>query len=149
MERTLVIVKPDGVQRGLIGDITERLERRGLKLVGIKMLWISRELAETHYDVHKGKPFYNGLIDYITSAPVVAQVWEGLNAITAVRNTLGKTNPAEADAGSIRGDYGLDVQRNLVHGSDAPDTAEREIGLFFQPEELTAWQRATDRWVMS
>ncbi len=148
MERTLVIVKPDGVQRGLIGEITGRLERRGLKLVGMKLMQISRELAETHYSVHKGKPFYDGLITYITSAPVVVQVWEGPNAIAAVRRTLGATNPTEANPGTIRADYGLDVERNLTHGSDGPETAAREIALFFQPEELLTWSRCTDPWIL-
>lgn len=148
MERTLVIVKPDGVQRGLIGEITGRLERRGLKLVGMKMMQISRELAETHYSIHKGKPFYDSLIAYITSAPVVVQVWEGPDAIAAVRRTLGATNPTEAAPGTIRADYGLDVERNLTHGSDAPETAAREIGLFFRAEELLDWARCTDPWIL-
>jgi nucleoside-diphosphate kinase len=148
MERTLVIVKPDGVQRGLVGEITGRLERRGLKLVGMKMMQISRELAETHYSIHEGKPFYAGLIAYITSAPVVVQVWEGPNAIAAVRRTLGATNPTEADPGTIRADYGLDVERNLTHGSDGPETAAREIGLFFRAEELLDWTRCMDPWIL-
>lgn len=148
MERTLVIVKPDGVQRGLIGEITGRLERRGLKLVAMKLMQISRDLAETHYGIHKGKSFYDGLIAYITSAPVVVQVWEGPNAIKAVRNTLGSTNPVEAGPGTIRADLGLDVERNLTHGSDGPETAAREIGLFFRPEELLDWSRCTDPWIM-
>ncbi len=148
MERTLVIVKPDGVQRGLIGEITGRLERRGLKLVGMKLMQISRELAETHYSIHQGKPFYDSLIAYITSAPVVVQVWEGPNAIAAVRRTLGATNPTEADPGTIRADYGLDVERNLTHGSDGSETAAREIALFFRPEELLDWARCTDPWIL-
>ena len=147
MERTLVLIKPDAVQRGLIGDIIIRLERRGLRLVGMKFMQVSRELAERHYGIHKGKPFYEGLLDYITSAPIVAMVWEGTGAITVVRSTMGSTRPAEAAPGTIRADFGLEVERNLVHGSDGAETADFEIGLFFHPDELVSWTRSTDPWV--
>ncbi|MBC7239227.1 MAG: nucleoside-diphosphate kinase [Chloroflexi bacterium] len=148
MERTLVIVKPDGVQRGLIGEVISRLERRGLKLVGLKMLQMSEDLAREHYRVHEGKPFFPGLIRYITSAPVVVMVWEGPQAIEIVRRTMGATRPAEAAPGTLRADYCLEVGRNLVHGSDGPETAATEIALFFKPEELVPWRRDTDRWIL-
>ena len=146
MERTFVMVKPDGVQRGLIGEIIGRFERRGLKSVGMKMLQVSDDLARRHYAVHEGKPFFAGLISYITSAPVVAMVVEGTNAVVAVRQTVGATRPFEAAPGSIRADFALEIGRNLVHASDAPETAATEIALWFG-EELVAWQRATDRWI--
>ena len=146
MERTFVMVKPDGVQRGLIGKIISRFERRGLKIVGMKMLQVSDELARRHYAVHEGKPFFTGLISYITSAPVVAMVVEGANAVVAVRQTVGATRPFEAAPGSIRADLALEIGRNLVHASDAPETAAAEIALWFG-EELVEWQRATDRWI--
>lgn len=147
MEQTLVLVKPDGVQRGLIGTIIDRLERRGLKLLGLQFLQMSRELAETHYAEHVERPFYGDLVDYITSGPVVAMVWEGKTAILAVRTTMGVTNPTEATPGTIRGDYGLELGRNLVHGSDKPESAEREIKLFFGQVGLVEWERATDPWI--
>jgi len=147
MERTLVIVKPDGVQRALIGETISRLERRGLKLIALKMMWIDESLAKKHYAVHKGKPFFEGLIRYITSAPVVVMVWEGPRAIQVVRNTMGATNPVDAAPGTIRADYALEIGRNLVHGSDGPDTAAREIALFFHEEEILDWSRDTDRWI--
>jgi nucleoside-diphosphate kinase len=147
VEQTLVLVKPDGVQRGLIGEITARLERRGLRLVGAKFLLVDRNLAETHYAIHKGKPFYDGLIRYITSAPVMVMVWEGPNAITAVRQTMGSTRPIEADPGTVRHDFSLEVGRNLVHASDGPDTAVNEIALWFKPEELVSWDRSVDPWI--
>lgn len=146
MERTFVMVKPDGVQRGLIGEIISRFERRGLKIVGMKMLQVNDELARRHYAVHEGKPFFAGLISYITSAPVVAMVVEGANAVVAVRQTVGATRPFEAAPGSIRADLALEIGRNLVHASDAPETAATEIALWFG-EELVDWQRATDRWI--
>ena len=147
MERTLVIVKPDAVQRGLIGEITTRLERRGLKVVGMKMMRIDDALAHRHYGVHEGKPFFKGLVSYITSAPVVVMVLEGSRAIEVVRKTMGATNPADAEPGTIRADYSLEIGRNLVHGSDGPETAVHEIGLFFGENELVAWDRDSDRWV--
>lgn len=149
MERTLVIVKPDAVQRGLIGEVISRFERRGLKIVAMKMMRIDTPLASRHYGEHKGKPFYEGLIDYITSAPVVVMVLEGPNAIQAVRNTMGATNPVAAAAGTIRGDWSIEVSRNLVHGSDGADTAAREIALFFKEEEILSWERDTDSWIVA
>lgn len=147
MERTLVIIKPDGVQRGLIGLIIARLERRGLRLVAMKFMQVTRELASRHYAVHKGKPFYEPLLNYITSGPVVVMVWQARDAIAVVRKTLGATRPAEAGLGTIRGDFGLEVGRNLVHGSDGPETAAFEIDLFFKADELINWERSVDHWV--
>ena len=147
MERTLVIVKPDGVQRGLIGPILTRLERRGLRFAALKLMQITPELAERHYAVHKGKPFYAGLIEFITSGPVVVAVVEGRNAIDIVRKTLGATNPAQADPGTIRADFGLEIGRNLVHGSDGPDTAAYEIPIFFDDSEIVGYERAVDGWI--
>lgn len=147
MEQTLVLIKPDGVQRGLIGEIIQRLERRGLRLVAAKFLDVDRKLAETHYAIHKGKAFYDGLIEYITSSPVMAMVWEGPQAIQAVRQTMGATKPTDAAPGSVRHDYGLMVGRNLTHASDSADNATVEISLWFEPEELVSWSRASDRWI--
>lgn len=147
MERTLVLVKPDGVQRGLIGEVISRLERRGLRLIAAKFLKVSQELAETHYSIHKGKPFYAGLIDYITSAPVMAMVWEGPHAVLAVRQTMGSTRPTEAQTGSIRHDFALEVGRNLTHASDSIDNGKEEVKLWFRDEELVSWERSIDRWV--
>lgn len=147
MERTLVLVKPDGVQRGLIGEIVSRLEKRGLKLVAAKFMSVSRQLAEKHYEIHKGKPFYEGLINYITSAPVLAMVWEGPLAIAAVRQTMGSTRPTEAAPGSIRHDFALEVGRNLTHASDAPETAAQEISIWFKQEEIISWERSFDPWI--
>ncbi|RDV84658.1 nucleoside-diphosphate kinase [Ammonifex thiophilus] len=147
MERTFVMVKPDGVQRGLVGEIISRLEKRGYKLVGLKMLRLTPEMAERHYAEHRGKPFFPGLISYITSGPVVAMVWEGKNVVAAVREMMGATDPQKALPGTIRGTYGIDIGRNVVHGSDSPATAEREINLFFSPEELVAYERNLDVWI--
>lgn len=147
MERTLIIVKPDGVQRGLIGEVLGRFERRGLKLVGLKLMRISRDLAERHYSVHQGKPFYAGLVDYITSGPVAVGVLEGPRAVAVTRATVGATNPAEAAPGTIRGDLGVEIGFNLIHASDAPDTAVREVALFFEESELTSYTRDIDRWL--
>lgn len=147
MERTLVLAKPDATQRGLIGEVIARLEKRGLKLVGAKFLLVSRELAEKHYSVHQGKPFYAGLVNYITSAPVMAMVWEGPNAIAAVRQTMGSTRPTEAAPGTVRHDFALTVGRNLTHASDSPENGEAEIALWFKPDELVTWQRPIDSWV--
>lgn len=148
MERTLVIVKPDGVQRGLIGQVITRLERRGLKLVGMKFMQITPELAARHYAVHQGKPFYAGLVQYITSAPVVVMVWEGKRAIEVVRKTMGSTNPANAEPGTLRADFAVEIGRNLVHGSDGPETAAFEVGLFFGEGELVTWERDVDKWII-
>lgn len=147
MERTLVLIKPDGVQRGLIGEVISRLERRGLQLTGAKFLQVSQELAETHYAIHKGMPFYDGLIAYITSAPVMAMVWEGPNAIAAVRQTMGSTRPTEAAPGSIRHDFSLEVGRNLTHASDSIENGEAEVALWFTDRELVSWERDIDPWV--
>jgi nucleoside-diphosphate kinase len=147
LERTLVLIKPDGVQRGLIGEIITRLERRGLRLVGAKFMQVSQELAETHYAIHKGKPFYDGLITYITSAPVMAMVWEGSNAVAAVRQTMGATRPTEAAPGSVRHDFGLEVGRNLTHASDSVENSQAEVALWFSDQELVSWGRALDPWI--
>ena len=147
MERTLVIIKPDGVQRGLIGPILTRLERRGLRLAAMKLIQITPELAARHYKVHQGKPFYQGLIEFITSGPVVVAVIEGPDAINTVRKTMGATNPAQAEPGTIRADYGLEIGRNLVHGSDGADTAAYEIPLFFTEAEILSYERAIDAWI--
>ncbi len=147
MERTLVLIKPDGVQRGLIGEIISRLERRGLRLVGAKFIQVSQDLAETHYAIHKGKPFYDGLIAYITSAPVMAMAWEGPNAIIAVRQTMGATRPTEAAPGSVRHDFGLEVGRNLTHASDSVENGQAEVSLWFSDQELVDWVRALDPWI--
>lgn len=147
MEQTLVLIKPDGVQRSLIGEIVTRLERRGLKLRGMKFMQMTRELASVHYEAHVGKPFYDGLVGYITSGPIVAMVWEGKDAIQIVRTTMGATNAAAAAPGTIRGDFAVEIGRNLVHGSDGPESAAREVALFFQEGELVAWPRETDRWI--
>ena len=147
MERTLVIVKPDGVQRGLIGPIITRLEQRGLKIVGMKLIQITPALARRHYAIHEGKPFFDGLIQYITSSPVVVMVVEGKKAIETVRATMGATNPVTAAPGTVRADYALEIGRNLVHGSDGPETAKTEVALFFKPEELLEYARDTDKWI--
>ena len=147
MEKTLILVKPDGVQRGLVGAIVSRFEQRGLKLVGMKFLQMSQELAAAHYAVHKERPFYESLVSYIISGPVVAMVWEGNDAIAAARMTMGVTKPTEAAPGTIRGDFGMESGRNLVHGSDGPDTASKEVALFFRPDELVGWDRDTERWI--
>lgn len=147
MERTLVLIKPDAVQRGLAFEVLARFERRGLRVIGLKMMRVAEALAAQHYAEHRGKPFYAGLIDYITSAPIVAAVFEGPNAVKVVRATMGATNPAEAAPGTIRGDYALELGRNIVHGSDGPESAQREIALFFEPDELVEWGREVDRWV--
>lgn len=147
MERTFVLAKPDAVQRGLIGEIIKRLEQRGLKLVAAKFLQVSTDLAEQHYAIHKGKPFYEGLIRYICSAPVMAMVWEGPQAVTAVRQTMGATRPTEAAPGTIRHDFGLEVGRNLTHASDSPENAQAEISLWFKPEEMVDWKQSNEAWI--
>ena len=148
MERTLVLIKPDGVQRQLIGPIITRLEGRGLKIVAMKLIQVSQDLARRHYAIHEGKPFFEPLISYITSAPVVAMVVEGPRAIEATRNTMGATNPVNATSGTIRADYALEIGRNLVHGSDGPDTAATEIALWFDEDEILTYQRDLDRWIL-
>jgi len=147
VERTLILLKPDAVQRQLVGSILSRFEQRGLKIVALKLMQVSRSLAEAHYAVHKERPFFQSLIEYITSGPVVALVLEGPGAIQAARNTMGATNPAAAAPGTIRGDYSLEIGRNLVHSSDGPDTAKTEIGLWFG-EDLVNYNREIDRWLL-
>lgn len=146
MERTFVIIKPDAVQRGLVGEIIGRFERRGLKIVALQFMQVSEDLARRHYAEHEGKRFFAGLISYITSSPVVAMVLEGTGAIATVRATVGSTKPAEAAPGTIRADFGLEIGRNLVHASDGEATAAKEIALWFG-ENLTGWSRATDPWI--
>jgi len=147
VERSLVLVKPDGVQRALIGEVISRLERRGLRLVAARFMQVSRELADTHYAIHQGKAFYDGLISYITSAPVMAMVWEGPNAVAAIRQTMGATRPTEAAPGSLRHDFALEVGRNLTHASDTVENGANEVALWFRQEELVNWNREVDRWV--
>lgn len=148
MERTLVIVKPDAVQRGLIGEVITRLERTGLKLVALKLSKIDRETAHTHYQEHVNKPFFQGLVNFITSGPVVLAVFEGPNAVSIVRKTMGATNPVDSAPGSIRGDLAISLGRNVIHGSDSPESAEREISIFFSPEEILSYERAIDNWIL-
>lgn len=148
VERTLVLVKPDGVQRGLTGEIIKRLENRGLKLIAAKFLLVDESLAKKHYAVHEGKPFFPGLIKYITSSPLLAMVWEGPQAVAAVRQTVGATKPLEAAPGTIRHDFALEMGRNLIHASDSPENGELEISIWFTPEEIFPWDRATDSWIM-
>ena len=147
MERTLVLVKPDGVQRGLIGEIIGRLEQRGLKLVGMKLMQVDDALARQHYGEHVDRPFFPGLVEFITSGPVVAMAWEADNAVEAVRNTMGQTNPTASPPGTIRGDLALDIGRNLVHGSDSPESAQRELALFFTSGDLLDYSRSNDPWI--
>lgn len=147
MERTLIIIKPDAVQRGLTGEILRRFEQRGLRIVGMKFMQVARALAQKHYAVHEGKPFYEGLVGYITSAPVVVIALEGTNAVEAARGTIGATNPAKAAAGTIRADFALEIGRNLVHGSDSVENGAIEIANFFTSDELVNWSRATDEWI--
>jgi len=148
VERTLILIKPDGVERGLIGPIITRFEQRGLKIVAMKLIHMSDALARQHYAIHEGKPFFEPLIEYITASPVVAMVLEGPQAVQVARNTIGATKPAEATAGSIRGDFGLMVGRNLVHGSDSPANAAAEVGLWFDETELFTYERSLDRWIL-
>ncbi len=147
MERTLIIIKPDAVQRGLTGEILRRFEARGLRIIGMKFIQVSRELAEKHYAIHKGKGFYEGLVAYITSSPVVVLALEGTNAVQSARNTIGATRPHEAAAGTIRGDFALEVGYNLVHGSDSVENGQIEVANFFAESELVAWSRVTDAWI--
>jgi len=146
-ERTFVMIKPDGVQRGFVGEIVSRFEKKGLKLVAMKLVSVSKELAEKHYGVHKDKPFFKPTVKYITSSPVVAMVLEGNNAIELVRTMMGKTNPQEAAMGTIRGDYGQFIGRNIVHGSDSLETAKFEINLWFKPEEIASYTRIDEGWL--
>lgn len=147
MERTFIAIKPDGVQRGLVGDIVKRFETKGFTLVGMKFMSVSKELAAKHYDVHKERPFFSGLVEFITSAPLVAMVWEGDGVVAAARKIIGATNPLTAELGTIRGDYGVSIGRNLIHGSDAIETAQTEIALWFTPEELVSWKPVATPWL--
>lgn len=147
IERTYLMIKPDGVQRGLCGEIVSRFEKKGLKLVAMKLMLIPKETAEKHYGEHKDKKFFPSLIKYITSGPVLAMVWEGENAVQVCRNLMGKTNPQESAPGTIRGDYAMVTGVNIIHGSDSPASAEREIGIFFKPEELVEYKRTMESWI--
>ena len=147
MERTLIIIKPDAVQRGLIGQIIHRFERRGLRIAAMKFMQINAQLAQRHYAVHEGKPFYAPLVAYITSGPVVVLILEGKDAIQVARRTIGATNPAQADPGTIRADWAVEVGRNLIHGSDGAETAAFETSLFFREDEILSWERSLDRWI--
>lgn len=147
MERTFIMLKPDAVQRGLVGDVIARFEKKGFKLAGMKLLKVERALAEAHYAEHKGKGFFEPTVTYIMSSPVVAMVWEGKNVVALARELMGATNPANANPGSIRGMYAMDISRNVIHGSDSVASAEREIALYFKPEELAAYSKAGDEWL--
>ena len=147
MERSLVLIKPDAVQRGLSGTIIARLERRGLRIVAMKMLQMDKALAQRHYAIHQNKPFFNDLVKFITSSPIIAAVFEGKNAVEVIRQTMGETNSAKALPGTIRGDFSIDLQQNLVHGSDSVENAVKEISIFFSPGEILNYSRDMDRWV--
>lgn len=147
MDRTYVMVKPDGVQRNLVGEIISRFEKKGIKIAALKMMRISRELAEKHYGEHQGKPFFGPLVDFITSGPVVAMVLEGKDVVSTVRDMMGATDPLKAASGTIRGSFGMDVGRNVVHGSDSNESAAREIALFFAPGEINDYNKAADTWL--
>lgn len=147
MERTFLAIKPDGVQRGLVGEIISRFEAKGFTLVGLKFMSVSRQQAEQHYEVHREKPFFSGLVEFITSGPVLAMVWEGDSVVAAARKMIGATNPLTSEPGTIRGDFGVNIGRNIIHGSDAVDTANREIALWFKDEELVNWQPSLTSWI--
>jgi len=147
MERTFLMLKPDAVQRGLVGEVIQRFEKKGFKLVGMKLIQVDRTLAEAHYAEHRGKGFFEPTVSYIMSSPVVAMVWQGKNVVALARELMGATNPANSNPGSIRGMYGMDISRNVIHGSDSVGSAEREIGLYFKPEELVDYQKAGDEWL--
>lgn len=148
MERTFLMVKPDGVQRNLIGEVIKRLENKGFTLAGLKLMAVSRELAEKHYDVHKERAFFAGLVDFIISSPVVAMVWEGEGVVASARKIIGVTDPLAAEPGTIRGDFGVSIGRNLIHGSDAIETAQREIALWFKEDELVSWENVAKPWLV-
>ncbi len=147
MERTFIMIKPDGVQRNLVGEIVSRFETKGFTLVGMKLMQVSRELAEQHYGVHKERPFFGSLVDFIISAPVVAMVWEGDGVVASARKLIGATNPLTAEPGTIRGDFGVSIGRNIIHGSDAIETAQSEIALWFKEEELVSWSPTITPWL--
>lgn len=146
-EKTLLLAKPDAVARGLIGEIITRLEKKGLKAAAVKMIWMDEKLAGRHYSAHLGKPFFEGLIKYITSLPVIAMVWEGPDAVGVTRKMIGATNPADAEPGTLRGDLGISLSNNLVHGSDSLESADKEIGLFFEKDEIFAWERPNESYI--
>ncbi len=147
MQQTFLAIKPDGVQRGLTGKIISRLEEKGFKLIGMKLMKVTNELAERHYGEHKDKPFFKGLVSFITSGPIVAMVWEGKNVISSLRKIMGKTNPLDAELGTVRGDFAVDIGKNVVHGSDGEESAKREIALFFKEEELIKWEQDIQKWI--
>jgi nucleoside-diphosphate kinase len=147
MERTFIAIKPDGVQRALVSTILKRFEDKGFKLVGLKLMQVSQDLAQTHYGEHKGKPFFDGLVGFITSGPVVAFVLEGKDVVTTARKMIGATKPSDSATGTIRGDYGIDIGRNIIHGSDSTESAQREIALWFKPEELSDWTPTISTWI--
>jgi nucleoside-diphosphate kinase len=147
MQRTLILLKPDCVHRRLVGTLTQRFEQKGLRLIGLKLVHASRDLAEKHYSVHKGKPFYDSLVQFITGGPTVAMIWEGREAVTVARTLMGPTDGTKAPPATIRGDFALSIQNNLIHGSDSPETAAAEIALWFKPEELVQWQPVDAAWV--
>ena len=147
MERTFLAIKPDGVQRALVGEIIRRFEAKGFTLIGMKFMKVSRELAEQHYGVHRERPFFKGLVEFITSGPVVAMVWEGEGVIASARKLIGATNPLTAEPGTIRGDFGVNIGRNIIHGSDAPETAQQEVSLWFKEEELASWEPSLTPWI--
>lgn len=147
MEKTFAMIKPDGVQRGFVGEIIKRFENKGFKILGLKIMQVTDELAAQHYAEHQGKPFYDGLVEYITSGPVVAMVLSGNNVIKEVRKIMGVTNPLEAAPGTIRGDFALDIGRNIIHGSDSPESADREIGIYFTPEEILDYTYLPEKWL--
>jgi nucleoside-diphosphate kinase len=147
MERSLVLIKPDGIQRGLAGEIISRLERKGLKIVAVKMLHMDKALAQRHYTVHKGKAFFDGLVNFITSSPIIAIIFQGKNAVEIIRQAMGETDPAKAKPGTIRGDFGIDIGHNLIHGSDSVGNASKEINLFFSEKEILDYDRGIDKWI--
>lgn len=148
METTLILIKPDGVQRSLSGEIIQRLERSGLKITGLKLLHVDEALAKKHYAEHDGKPFFNDLVEYICSAPIIALAISGPNAVQKSRTLIGKTNPLESEPGTIRGDFGLEISRNLIHGSASTEDAEREVSIFFEKNEIISYKKSTDNWVL-
>ncbi len=147
MERSLVLIKPDAIQRGLTGEIISRLEKKGLKIVAMKMLHMDKKLAQRHYAIHKGKDFFNDLVNFITSSPLIAIVFQGKNAVAVIRQMMGETDPAKASSGTIRGDFGIDIGHNLIHGSDSLENASKEIDLFFSAEEIFNYDRELDTWI--
>lgn len=146
MERSLVLIKPDAVQRGLTGEIISRLEKKGLKFIAVKMIHMNRSIAEKHYTIHKDKPFFEDLVSFITSSPIIAIVFQGDNVVNIIRRSMGETNPAEAASGTIRGDFAISIEHNLIHGSDSPDNATKEIDIFFSSGEILDYSRDIDRW---